>query len=89
LALEVQARRGIRVSAETVRRWRHELGGEWKRAKLVAKDDAPQRVEKLARIRSAFEQRRAGAALFFADELAIRRLPKLGSQGMPSTTGGI
>ena len=33
-----------------------------------------QRVEKLARIRCAFEQLRAGAALFFADELDINLL---------------
>jgi putative transposase len=83
LALEVQARRGIRVSAETVRRWLHEVGWEWKRAKLVAKDDDPQRVEKLARIRFVFEQLRAGTALFFADELALSLLPKLGYQWMP------
>ena len=73
----------IRVSAETVRRWLHELGWEWKRAKLAAKDDDPQRVEKLARIRLAFEQLRAGAALFFADELDISLLPKVGYQWMP------
>jgi len=83
LALEVQARRGIRVSAETGRRWLHELGWEWKRAKVVAKDDDPQRVEKLARIRYAFEQLRAGAALFFADELDISLLPKVGYQWRP------
>ena len=83
VALELQARRGIMVSAETVRRWRHEAGWEGKRAKLVAKDDDPQRVEKLARIRWAFEQLRAGAALFFADELDISLLPQVGSQGMP------
>jgi hypothetical protein len=71
------------VSAETVRRWLHEWGWKWKRAKLVAKDDDPQRVEKLARIRFAFEQLRAGAALFFADELDISLLPKLGYQWMP------
>lgn len=59
VALELQARRGLTVSAETVRRWLHELGWEWKRAKLVAKDDDPQRGEKLARIRDAFEQLRA------------------------------
>src|SRR5215212_7444831 len=52
LALELQARRGVGVSAETVRRWRHELGWVWKRAKLAAKDDDPQRVAQLARIRS-------------------------------------
>jgi transposase len=83
VALEVQARRGVTVSAETVRRWLHELGWEWKRAKLVAKDDDPQRVEKLARIRYRFEQLRAGAALVFADELDISLLPKVGYQWMP------
>jgi transposase len=83
VALEVQARRGVGVSAETVRRWLHELGWEWKRAKLVAKDNDPQRVEKLARIRYTFEQLRAGMVLFFADELDISLLPKVGYQWMP------
>jgi putative transposase len=83
LALELQARRGLQVSAETVRRWLHELGWEWKRAKLAAKDDDPQRVEKLARIRFTFEHLQAKAALFFADELDIHLLPKVGYQWMP------
>jgi transposase len=83
LAVEVQVRRGIRVSAETLRHWLHELGWEWKRAKVAAKDDDPHRVEKLARIRLAFEQLRAGAALFFTDELDISLLPKVGYQWMP------
>ena len=56
---------------------------EWKRAKLRAKDDDPQRGEKLARIRLAFEQLRVGAALCFADELDIHLLPKVGYQWMP------
>jgi transposase len=83
LAVEVQVRRGITVSAETMRHWLHEVGWEWKRAKLAAKDDDPQRVEKLARIRLAYEQLRAGMALFFADELDINLLPKVGYQWMP------
>jgi transposase len=83
VAPELQARRGFAVSAETVRRWLHDLGWEWKRAELVAKDDDPLRVEKLARIRYAFEQVQAGAALFFADELDISLLPKGGYQWMP------
>jgi len=83
IALELQARRGLAVSGETVRRWLHELDWVWKRAKLSAKDDDPQRVEKLARIRLAFEQLRAGAALFFADELDLSLLPKVGYQWMP------
>ena len=83
IALELYTRRKIAVSAETLRRWLQELDWEWKRAKLSAKDDDPQRVEKLAHIRSAFEQLRAGVALFFADELDISLLPKVGYQWMP------
>jgi len=83
VALELFVRRRITVSAETVRRWLHELGWEGKRAKLRAKDDDPQRGEKLARIRLAFEQLRVGAALCFADELDIHLLPKVGYQWMP------
>jgi hypothetical protein len=65
-----------------MRQWLHELGWEWKRAKVVAKDDDPNRGTKLARIRLAFEQLHAGAALFFADELDSNLLPKLGYQWM-------
>src|SRR5262249_75306 len=83
LALELQARRGVRVSAETIRRWLHELGWVWKRAKLAAKDDDPQRGEKLARIRYTVEHLPARAALFFADELDISLLPKVGYQWVP------
>jgi transposase len=83
LAVELQARRGLAVSTETMRRWLHELGWVWKRAKLAAKDDDPQRVEKLARIRFVFEHLQAKAALFFADELDIHLLPKVGYQWMP------
>jgi transposase len=83
LAVEVQGRRGVRVSAETLRHWLHELGWEWKRAKGAAEDDDPQRVEKLARLRWAYEQLRVGTALFFADELDISLLPKVGYQWMP------
>lgn len=83
LAVELQVRRGIVVSTETMRHWLHDLGWEWKRAKVTAKDDDPDRVPKLARIRLAVEQVRAGAALFFADELDINLLPKVGYQWMP------
>ena len=43
-------------------------------------------MEKLARIRCAFEQLRAGAALFLADELDIHLLPKGGYQWVPKGT---
>ena len=86
IAVELYTRRTIVVSAETMRRWLHELDWEWKRAKLRAKDDDPQRGEKLAQIRFAFEQLRAGATLFFADELDMSLLPKVGYQWMPKGT---
>jgi DDE superfamily endonuclease len=83
LALALQARRGGGGAGEPVRRWRHELGGVWKRAQLRAQDDAPQRVENLARIRAALEPLRTGVALFFADELDLRLLAQVGYQWMP------
>jgi putative transposase len=86
LALTLQAKRGVTVSAETLRRWVHEVGWVWKRAKLVAKDDDPQRVERLARIRFVYEQLRLGEALVFADELDIQLLPKVGYAWMPKGT---
>jgi putative transposase len=86
LTLTLQAKRGITFSAETMRRWLHEVGWVWKRAKLVAKDDDPHRVERLARIRWVLEQLKFGEALVFADELDIHLLPKVGCAWMPKGT---
>src|SRR5918999_4574667 len=86
LALTLQAKRGVVVSAETMRRWLHEMGWVWKQAKLVAKDDDPHRVERLARIRFVFEQLQPCAAMVFADELDIALLPKVGAAWMPKGT---
>jgi transposase len=80
LAAELKARRSVEVSQETVRRWLHEAGYVWKRARHVAKDDDPERVRKLARIRHLTETLPRRAALFFADELDIHLLPKLGCE---------
>ena len=82
LAIELKAKQGVSVSAETVRCWLHELGYVWKRAKHVAKDDDPERNRKLGRIRSIFEQLGKNEALLFADELDIHLLPKIGYQWM-------
>jgi putative transposase len=86
LALSLEARRGVRVSAETVRRWLHHGGWRWKRAKLVAKDNDPQRAAKLATIRLAIETLGPRQALLFVDELDIQLLPKVGYQWMPRGT---
>jgi transposase len=82
LALQLAAQRGLRVSRETVRRALHQSGYGWKRARHAAKDDDPDRVSKLARIRRLVETLPADAALFFADELDIHLLPKLGYEWM-------
>jgi len=86
LALTLKTKRGITVSAETLRRWVHEGGWVWKRAKLVAKDDDPHRVGRLARIRFHFEQLKVSEAMVFADELDIHLLPKVGCAWMPKGT---
>jgi transposase len=86
LALTLQTKRGFKVSAETMRRWLHEVGWVWKRAKLVAKGDAPQRVERLARIRFVYEQLRLWETIVFADELDIHLLPKVGYAWMSKGT---
>ena len=82
LATQLQFQRGLVVSASTLRRWLHALGWVWKRAQLVARDDDPLRVEKLARSRYTLETLRKRAVLLFADELDIHLLPKVGYQWM-------
>ncbi len=86
LVAQLHLQRGIVVSASTMRRWLHALGWVWKRAQLVARDDDPQRVEKLARIRTARETLGKRAVVLFADELDIHLLPKVGYQWMPQGT---
>jgi transposase len=86
LAETLWQRRGWRMSAETVRRWLHALGWSWKRAKLVAKDNDPERVSKLAHIRLLWETLRPRQVLLFADELDIHLLPKTGYQWMKKGT---
>jgi putative transposase len=86
LAVTLQTKRGMAVSAETLRRWLHEMGWVWKRAKRVAKDDDPHRVERLARIRYIFEQLKLCEAMIFADELDIHLLPKVGCAWRPRGT---
>ncbi len=55
LALQLTATRGYWVSRETIRRTLHQLDYRWKRARHVARDDDPQRTQKLTRIRYLVE----------------------------------
>ena len=83
LAAQLKTKHGVEVSAWTVRRWLHDMGWVWKRAKLVAQDNDPQRVERLARIRWHAERLQAREVMVFADELDIHLLPKVGAAWMP------
>ena len=82
-ALELHAKHGLEVSAWTVRCWLDELGWVWKRVKLVAKDNALQRVERLARIRWQAQHLAAQEVIIFADELDIPLLPMVRAAWMP------
>lgn len=86
LAMALQIHHGLTVSTWTVRRWLHTMGWVWKRAKVVATDDDPQRVERLARIRWQAEQWQADEVRVLADELDIHLLPKIGAAWMPKGT---
>ena len=83
LAETLKFKHGVDVSAETLRRWLHEMGWVWRRAHLVAKDDDPQRIERLGRIRFHHDYLGQRERLVFADELDIHLLPKVGAQWMP------
>jgi len=83
LSAQLKTSRGVSASAETVRRWLHELDWVWKRPKPVARDDDPERVERLAKIRHAFETVGTRAVMLFADELDIHLLSKIGYEWMP------
>ncbi len=85
-ALTWQTTRGVTVSAETMRRWRHAVGWVWKRAQLVAKDDAPQRVKRLARLRYHFAPLRLNEAMVCADELDSHLWPTVGCAWRPTGT---
>jgi hypothetical protein len=58
----------------------------WQRTTLVAKDDDPQRVNRLARIRWVFEHPKRCEAMVLADALASHLLPKVGCAWMPKGT---
>jgi len=83
LARALQIQHKLEVSAWTVRRWLHERGGVWKRAKLVAKDNDPERIERLAHMRWHAEQLPAHEGLVFADDRDIPLWPKVGRHRCP------
>jgi putative transposase len=86
LAAALKTKHGIEISAETVRRWLHEMDWVWNRAKLAAKADDPRRIERLARMRFHHDNLQAHEVMVFAEELDMHLLPKVGAAGMPQGT---
>jgi hypothetical protein len=86
LALQLKAERGLSVSRETVRRALHQLDYVYKRARHIALDNDPERVEKLSRIRIIAENLLPTEVLFFSDELDINLLSKIGYEWMKRGT---
>ena len=86
LATTRQAKRGIGGSTETLRRWLHEVDGVGKRAQLVAQDDDPHRVERLARSRLVDAPWRRWEALVLADDLDSQLRPQVGDAWRPKGT---
>jgi hypothetical protein len=86
LTATLQAQHGIAVSAATVRRCLHEMDWGWKRTKLVARDDAPHRIARLALSRLHHETLRSHEVMVFAADLDIHFLPKVGAAWMPHGT---
>jgi transposase len=82
LALTLAAKTGLPVSRETIRCQLRAAGYVWKRAKLKARDDDPQRARRLAQIRAVIEQLGPSEAFFWCDELDIDLLAKVGYQWM-------
>lgn len=82
LSLTILAQTGLRVSRETIRCELLAAGYVWKRAKLIARDDDPERAIRLAEIRVVIEQLQPSDAFFWCDELDIHLLAKVGYQWM-------
>src|SRR4030095_11572872 len=65
LALTISAHTKVSWSRETIRRELRAQGYVWKRAKLKAKNDDPERAQRLARIRSVIDNLQARERLFW------------------------
>jgi hypothetical protein len=85
-ALTLPAKRGIAVSAETIARWLYKIGWVWKRPTLVATDDDPHRITRLAGLQWVFEPLKVDEPMVGADALDIQLLPTVGCAWMPRGT---
>jgi hypothetical protein len=87
-AAHLTLQRGRAVSASTLRRWLHARGWVGKRAPVGARDDDPQRSEKLARLRPVRPTLGKRAVGRVADALDLPRLPTVGYPWLPQGETG-
>jgi hypothetical protein len=76
MTLTIAARTRVVLSRETVRRELHTKAYVWKRARLRANNDDPERACKLALVRQIIERLGKEEAFFLVDELDIHLLAK-------------
>jgi transposase len=74
--------RGIRLSAETIRRGLRRLGYVWRRPRPVVGPTDPEHAMKLRRIRRLLDHLPADETAVFQDEVDLHLNPKIGSMWM-------
>src|SRR5688500_17775372 len=83
LAATLKLKHGLAVSAETIRRWLHEIGWLRRRPYRIARDADPQRLGRFGRLRFHHHHLRTRERLLGADDLHSPLLPKVRAQWRP------
>ena len=73
---------GIQLSTSTVRRTLHALGYVWRRPRLYAPGDDPEKDQRLQEIAATLEKGRQGEVVLYEDESTFRLLPVIRNMWM-------
>jgi len=82
LTVEVSRRFTVRLSKSTLRRTVHRLGYVWRRPRLCAAADDPEKEQRLQEIAATLEKAKQGELVFYEDETTVRLLPLIRSMWM-------
>jgi transposase len=83
LAMVLREHRGLRLSAETIRRGLHRMNFVWRRPRPVVGPRDPDHQAKLRRIQRLVADLPADETVVFQDEVDVHLNPKIGSCWMP------
>jgi transposase len=75
--------KGIRLSAETIRRGLHRAGYVWRRPRPIVGPVDPEHAEKMERLRALLAALPDDETVVFQDEVDVHLNPKIGSCWMP------